>query len=129
MNLLSRSAQIFPDKNVNVPCTNAAFTLPPEPTGFVVLCQLAQRLSILCGFCPPDQVRGRLWLVRLHSGFRRFVARPCLRLVLLLVSISVNNLRFSYGGLSPHKFTPCQAYTKLCIGANPVPGKLVVRFI
>ena len=32
--------------------------------------------------------------------------RPCLRLVLLLVSITMNTFRFSYRGLSPHKFTP-----------------------
>jgi hypothetical protein len=58
MNLLSRDAQTSPDKNVNFPCTNAAFTLPLEPEGFVVLCQLAQGLSLLCGFC----------LLRLRSG-------------------------------------------------------------
>ncbi|MEW6110402.1 MAG: hypothetical protein AB1632_14735, partial [Nitrospirota bacterium] len=32
--------------------------------------------------------------------------RPCLRLVLLLISIAMNIKRFSYRGLSPHKFTP-----------------------
>ena len=58
MNFLSRDAQISPDKNVNFPCANAAFTLPPEPAGFVVLCQLAQGLSLICGFC----------LLRLRSG-------------------------------------------------------------
>jgi hypothetical protein len=44
MNLLSRDAQTSPDKNVNFPCTDAAFTLSPEPMGFVVSCQLAQGL-------------------------------------------------------------------------------------
>jgi hypothetical protein len=39
MNLLSRDAQISPDKNINFPCINAAFALPPEPAGFVVSCQ------------------------------------------------------------------------------------------
>src|SRR3990170_161952 len=52
MSILPHGKQISPDKNVNFPCTTAAFTLPPEPTGFVVLCQLAQGLSLVCGFCP-----------------------------------------------------------------------------
>ncbi|MDO9350215.1 MAG: hypothetical protein Q7U55_03145 [Deltaproteobacteria bacterium] len=43
MSLLPHGKQISPDKNVNFPCTNAAFTLPPEPVGFVVLCQPAYR--------------------------------------------------------------------------------------
>jgi hypothetical protein len=55
MNLLWRDVQISPDKNVNFPCTNAAFTLSPEPMGFVVLCQLARRLSLVCGFCPSSR--------------------------------------------------------------------------
>jgi hypothetical protein len=38
MKLLSHVAQISPDKNVNCPCTTAAFTLSPEPVGFVMLC-------------------------------------------------------------------------------------------
>jgi len=59
---LTHGRQISPDsvqyplegyKNVNFPCTTAAFTLPPEPVGFVVWCQLARRLSpLLCDFCP-----------------------------------------------------------------------------
>ena len=55
INLLSRDARISPDKNVNFPCTDAAFTLSPEPMGFVVLCQLARGLSLLCGFCPSSR--------------------------------------------------------------------------
>ena len=43
MSFLPHGKQISPDKNVNFPCTNAAFTLPPEPAGFVVLCQPAYR--------------------------------------------------------------------------------------
>src|SRR4030067_2564492 len=60
MSILPHGKQISPDKNVNFPCTNAclcvsarrqaAFTLPPEPAGFVVLCQLHPRLSLVCGF-------------------------------------------------------------------------------
>ena len=49
---LPHDRQISPDsvqypfegyKNVNFPCTTAAFTLSPEPVGFVVLCQPAYR--------------------------------------------------------------------------------------
>jgi len=82
MSLLPPDNQISPDKNVNFPCTTAAFTLPPEPVGFVVLCQLAQELSLVCGFCPS----ARTFALRLPSdpSLRR---RPCLRLVLLVVSI------------------------------------------
>ena len=68
--------QISTDKNVNFPCTTAAFTLPLEPLGFVVLCQLAQGLSLACGFCSPDQVRGRLLLARMRSGLLQTVGRP-----------------------------------------------------
>jgi hypothetical protein len=38
MTILSHGAQISPDKNVNCPCTTAAFTLPSEPVGFVMWC-------------------------------------------------------------------------------------------
>src|SRR4030043_1842150 len=48
MSLLPHGKQISPDKNVSFPCTTAAFTLSHEPTGFVVLCQLAQGLSLVC---------------------------------------------------------------------------------
>ena len=43
IDLLPHGKQISPDKDVNFPCTTAAFTLPPEPAGFVVLCQPAYR--------------------------------------------------------------------------------------
>ena len=39
--------------------------------------------------------------------------RPCLRLVLLLVSITMNTSRLSYRGLSPHKFKPVPGVHKL----------------
>ena len=77
MSLLPPANQISPDKDVNFPCTTAAFTLLPEPAGFVVLCQLAQELSLACGFCSPDQVRGRLGShVCSPASFRRSVALP-----------------------------------------------------
>ena len=55
MSIPPHGHQISPDKDVNFPCTNAAFTLPPEPVGFVVLCQLARRLSLICGFCSSSR--------------------------------------------------------------------------
>jgi hypothetical protein len=88
MMILPHGKQISPDRNVSFPCTAAAFTLSPEPAGFVVLCQLAQGLSFVCPAHwrdPPDQVRGRLLLGALRGGtsrpfggtsFRRSVALP-----------------------------------------------------
>src|SRR3989337_678366 len=115
MNLLSRDAQISPDKNVNFPCANAclcvarrkaAFTLPDEPAGFIVLCQLAQGLSLLCGFCSS----ARTFAIGLPSdpSSRR---RPCLRLVLLLVSITMNTIGSRTGDFHPISSRPCRAYT------------------
>ena len=70
MSILPHGKQISPDKDVNFPCTTAAFTLPHEPVGFVVLCQLAQGLSLLCGFCSS----ARTFALRLPSDGR--VALP-----------------------------------------------------
>ncbi len=121
MTLPPHGKQISPDKNVNFPCTTAAFTLPPEPAGFVVLCQLAQGLSLVCGFCSPDQVRGRLGSKRcaeVHPGplaglpsDGRSPFRPCLRLVLLVVFINMNTIGSRTGDLHPISSRPCRAYT------------------
>jgi hypothetical protein len=37
--------QISPDKTMNLHCTTAPFTVPPEPRDFVVLCQLILGVS------------------------------------------------------------------------------------
>jgi len=97
---LTHRRQISPDKNVNCPCTTAAFTLPPEPVGFVVSCQLARRLSLIMRFLfvGPHVCLG---LPSDHSSR----IRPCLWLVLLVAS-DYGHPWFSYRGLSPHKFTP-----------------------
>ncbi len=117
MNILSRDAQISPDKSVNFPCTNAAFTLSPEPVGFAMIGWLARRLSLICGFCSSS----RTFALRLPSdpSSRR---RPCLRLVLLLVSITMNINRFSYRGLSPHKFTPMPGVPRCSRRRGITPG-------
>jgi hypothetical protein len=98
ISLLPHGKQISPDKDVNFSCTTAAFTLPLEPVGFVVLCQLAQELSLVCGFCPS----ARTFALRLPSdlSLRR---RPCLRLVLLVVLITINTI-----GSRTGDFLPCR---------------------
>jgi hypothetical protein len=132
MTVPTHGKQISPDKKMSFPCTNAALKihpspkrifmqgiiisgtrslslcytrypcpLPPEPVVFVMLCQLTQGLSLVCGFCSSSRTFA-IWLPSDLSSRRR----PCLRLVLLLVSITMNTSRFSYRGLSPHKFTP-----------------------
>ena len=118
MNLLSHDAQISPDKNVNFPCTNAAFTLPPEPAGFVVLCQLAQGLSLVCDFCSSS----RTFALRLPSDDRS-PSRPCLRLVLLLVSITMRTPFGSRtGDFHPISSRPCRAYTNHSSGRAKAPA-------
>jgi hypothetical protein len=98
ISLLPHGKQISPDKDVNFPCTTAAFTLPPEPAGFVVLCQLAQELSLVCGFCPS----ARTFALRLPSdpSSRR---RPCLRLVLLVVLTTINTIGSRTGEFLPRR--------------------------
>lgn len=116
--------QISPDKNVNFPCTTAAFTLPPEPAGFVVLCQLAQELSLVCGFCPS----ARTFALRLPSDGRS-PFRPCLRLVLLVVSISLNTTGSRTGGFHPTSSRPCRAYTTHSSGRLTAAAELCVSWI
>ncbi len=102
-----RDRQTSPDKNVNFPCTTAAFTLSPEPVGFVVSCQLARRLS------PGTRLRVMRFLfvgphVRHRASFRPILTDtplPSAR-----TSGSIPHMSgypwFSYRGLPPHKFTP-----------------------
>ena len=78
-----QGAQISPSKNVNFPGTSAAFTLPPEPLGLVVLCQLAPQAGpSLCGFCPSP----RTFALRLPSDHPSRSC-PCLRLVVTMCSL------------------------------------------
>jgi hypothetical protein len=95
---LSHDAQISPDKNVSFPCTNAAFTLPPNLWASFVLCLLAQGLSLICGFCPSS----RTFALRLPSDHPSR-NRPCLRLVLLLVSITYEHIKVLVQGTSTPK--------------------------
>ena len=87
--------QISPDKDVNFRYTTAAFTLSPGTLGFVVLCQLARRLSLVCRFCSS----ARSFALQLPSDVasRR---RPCFRLVLML-AISITNRVHVQGTYTP----------------------------
>jgi len=106
MIILPHDKQISPDKNVSFPCATAAFTLPHEPAGFVMLCQLAQGLSLICGFCPS----ARTFALRLPSDdFSQ--NRPCLRLILLVASIIINTIGSRTGDFHPMSSRPCRAYT------------------
>ena len=101
ISFLPHGKQISPDKDVNFPCTTAAFTLPPEPAGFVVLCQLAQELSLVCPAHWRDPA-ARTFALRLPSDLSSR-GRPCLRLVLLVVFISLNTIGSRTGDFLPRR--------------------------
>jgi hypothetical protein len=94
--------------------THCPCPLPPNLWASLVWCLLAQGLSLICGFCPS----ARTFALRLPPHGRS-PFRTCLRLVLLLVSIVMNTFRFSYRGLSPHKFTPMPGVHQ---SVNPLNG-------
>ena len=104
---LTHDRQISPDKNVNCPCTAAAFTLSPEPVGFVVSCQLARRLSLgypLAG--DAVSVRRSARMPPASSGpILTDTPLPSARTFVSIPHMS-GHPWFSYRGLSPHKFTP-----------------------
>jgi hypothetical protein len=94
-------------KNVNLPCTTAAFTLPPEPVGFVVSCQLARRLSLgypLAG----DAISVRRSARMPPASFGPFLTESPLPSARTFGSIPhmSGHPWFPYRGLTPHKFTP-----------------------
>jgi hypothetical protein len=104
MIILPHNKQISPDKNVSFPCTTAAFTLPHEPAGFVVLCQLAQGLSLIYGYI-------RFLFIGSHictpASFRPLLTETPLPSANTFVSIHYyEHHKFSYRGLSPHKLAP-----------------------
>ncbi len=78
--LRTPSGQISPNKNMSLQCTTAAFTLPPDTSGFVILCSLAPGLSLLCDFCSS----ARTFAFRLPSD-KSSRPCPCLRLVVILI--------------------------------------------
>ena len=95
---------------MNCPCATASFTVSLEPSGFVVLCQLAPEtrpsmtfLSVgshLCRWLPPDPFSRR---------------RPCLKLVVVHLSApklsSIWMAGSPTGDFHPISSRPCWAYT------------------
>jgi len=74
-----------------------------------------KNVSFLCTI--PSADGARTFALRLPSDdFSR--NRPCLRLILLVVSIIMDTLRFSYRGFSPHELTPM-----LGVHKSPQQGK------
>jgi hypothetical protein len=93
--------QISPGKNMILPCTTAAFTIPHFlQTGFVKLCSLTQGFGLICDFCPS----AHRFALRLLSDARS-PSRPCLRLVLFKVDFLSPSWKM-YRGLAPHKIMP-----------------------
>ncbi len=93
--------QIPPGKNMILPCTTAAFTIPHVlQMGFMMLFPLTQGFGLICDFCSSAH---RFALRLLPDGRSPF--RPCLRLV-LLKGDSLSPSWNMYRGLSPHKIMP-----------------------
>jgi hypothetical protein len=105
----ARAEQISPNKNMRLRCTTAAFTLSAEPSGFVVWCQLARRLSLRCGSCSS----ARNFALGLPSD-KPSRSCPCPRLVVILIASSSPTADF-------HRISscPCRAYTVRCRPRSP----------
>ena len=100
-NVGAKVGQISPGKNMILPCTTAAFTIPHFlQTGFVKLCSLTQGFGLICDFCPS----AHRFALRLLSDARSPL-RPCHRLVLFKVD-SGSPFWKMYRGLTPHKIMP-----------------------
>ena len=111
INLLSRDAQISPDKNVNFPCTNAAF----RTYGFRYVVQTH----------PGAKPCMRFLFVISHvchrASFRPLLAEMPLPSASTFGSIHYyEHPRFSYRGLPPHKFTPMPG-VHYSIHLTPIP--------
>jgi hypothetical protein len=72
------AGQISPNKFMISRCTTAAFTLSRVPLDFVVKCQLAPGLSLLCSFCSS----ARIFALGLPADNSSRPC-PCLRLVVM----------------------------------------------
>ena len=100
--------QISPDKNMNFPCTTAAFTLSPAPGGLrhLVLTRPGTEPSMrflsvgshLCARASSRQPLTGMPLPSASSCFRPFGG----------------HLRYSYRGLSPHQFMPVPGVPQRC---------------
>ena len=92
--------QISPDKDMNFPCTTAAFTLSPAPGG----------LRHLVLTCPGTEPSMRFLSVGSHVCARASFRHPLAGLPLPSASRyripNHGKVRYSYRGLSPHQFMP-----------------------
>ena len=89
--------QISPDKNLNFPCTTAAFTLPPAPVG----------LRHLVLTRPGGKASMRVLSVGSHFCAQASSRHPLAGLPLPSASSysPLRGHRYSYRGLSPHELT------------------------
>ena len=94
---------------MNFQCTTAAFTVSHEPEGFVIFGSLAQRLSLVCGFCTS----ARTFALRLppHSPSRDCT---CLKLVVVISRrlYRQSDVGSPTGDFHPISSCPCRAYQK-----------------
>jgi len=108
--------QISPDKNVNCHCTAPSFTVSLEPVDFVTLCPLIPETQPYMTFLGFGILRRSTScfhaVVFVGSQFCTRASFPHFLADLQLPSASSYHhplngwCRFSYRGLSPHKFTP-----------------------
>ena len=100
--------QISPDKDMNFPCTTAAFTLSPAPGG----------LRHLVLTCPGTEPSMRFLSVGSHVCARASFRHPLAGLPLPSASSyripNHGKVRYSYRGLSPHQFMPMPGVHKQC---------------
>ena len=115
--------QISPDKNMNLHCTTAPFTVPREPKDFVVLCQLIRGVSAFydvsvrqLAVLPPASFRHPLTALPLllASSYRRSDRR-----------VDHLDVGSPTGDFHPIDSCPCWAYTRRC--TRPLTASLVPR--
>jgi hypothetical protein len=130
--------QISPDKSMNFRYTTAAFTISPEPLGFVMLpacalhadrCQLTRKLgpfrlrSLSYGGAGVCLASRRPGVALAKTGFRRSLTIPPLPLANTFANILILT-GFTYKGLSPYKFTPMpgvhQGLQRIAKSARPL---------
>ena len=99
-----KAGQISPGKNMILPRTTAAFTIP-QWSGRASSCcaDSPWGSALICSFCSS----ARRFAVGLLSDARSPL-RPCRRLVLFKRSIVMMTLQTMYRGLSPYKIMPMQ---------------------
>jgi hypothetical protein len=98
----SHVEQISPGKNMILPYTTAAFTLP-QRSGRASSCGADSPWgsALICSFCSS----ARRFALGLLSDARSPL-RPCRRLVLFKWSVIMTTLQTMYRGLAPHKIMP-----------------------